>query len=94
MPLTGGVRVRAWKGRKRVRRPGFEQGTSAVRGSGPSHWATLRFVMDLEELVVLRCNGAVFLKLNRNFSTEPGDDGDRTAGDGRGGGQHDDGRGC
>ena len=33
---------------------GFEPGTSGARGSGPSHWATLRFVLDLEGFVVLR----------------------------------------
>ena len=33
---------------------GIEPGTSAVRGSGPSHWATLRFVMDLEVIGIKR----------------------------------------
>ena len=52
-----------------MRRPGFEPGTSGTGGAGPSHWATLCFVLDLELLVILRWVGAIRLKLKEKFST-------------------------
>ena len=61
--------ARVVKRRKRMRRPGFEPGTSGTGGAGPSHWATLCFVLDLELLVILRWVGAIRLKLKEKFST-------------------------